>query len=96
MLGLGDRRDIGHVGPSRDRDRLADGRRGREIDPVPVRRLEELGALVLGGGVEPEAARGQLEMAAVFAQATLAHVDDLLAFEERVHDHGPFLQGGRG
>ena len=41
----------------RDRDRLADRRRGREIDPVPVRGLEQLGALVLGGRVEPEAAR---------------------------------------
>ena len=33
------------------------GCRVREIDPVPVRLLQELGLLVLGGGVEPEARR---------------------------------------
>jgi hypothetical protein len=28
-------------------------------------------------------------------QAALAHVEDLLALEQRVHDDGPFLQRGR-
>src|SRR5204863_8742774 len=32
---------------------------------------------------------------AVFAESALAHVEDLLAFEQRVHDDGPFLQRGR-
>ena len=70
---------------------LADGRRRREVDPVPVRLLQQLGLLVLGGRVEPEAVRLHREVAAVLAEPALAHVEDLLAFEQRVDDDRPFL-----
>ena len=73
------------------RDRLADRRRVRELDPVPVRLLQQLGLLVLGGGVEPEAGGLHREVPSVLAEAALAHVEDLLALEQRVHDDGPFL-----
>src|SRR5450432_4371043 len=76
------------VGPAFDDDRLADRRGMRQIDPVPVRVLQELGLLVLGGGVEPEARRLQGEVPTVFSDAALADVEDLLALEQCVHDDG--------
>src|SRR4051795_10135417 len=79
------------VGPPVDADRLTDRCCRRQVDPVPVRLLEQLRLLVLGGGVQPEAVRLQLEVPAVFVQAPLAHVDDLLTLEERVDDGRPFL-----
>ena len=79
-----------------ERDRGADGRGVGELGPVPVRRLQQLGALVLGRRVEPQPARGHVEVATVLAEPALAEVDDLLAFEQRVHDRRPFLERGNG
>ena len=75
-----------------DRDRLADRRGVGEVDPVAVRRLHELGLLVLDGRVEPEPRRLHGEVAAVLADPALAHVEDLLAREQRVHDDRPLLE----
>ena len=59
---------------------------------MPVRLLQQLRLLVLGGGVQPEAVRLHREVAAVLVEPALAHVEDLLAFEQRVDDDRPFLQ----
>ena len=82
------------VGPALDRDRLADRGRVREVDPVAVGLLQQLRLLVLGGGVEPEAVRLHREVAPVLAEPALAHVEDLLALEQRVDDAAHSLQAG--
>ena len=96
MVGLGDRRDVDDVGPTRDRDRVAHGRRRREIHPVAVCGLEQLAALVFRSGIQPQAPSGKIEMTPVFAYPALAQIDDLLALEERMDDRGPFLERGCG
>ncbi len=56
--------------------------------------LEQLGLLVLGGGIEPEAVGLHREVPTVLADPAFAHVEHLLAGEQRVHDRRPFLVRG--
>ena len=83
--------DPHEVGPAVDHDRVADGRGAGEVDPVAVRLLEQLRLLVLRGRVEPEPGRLHGEVPALLADPALAHVEHLLALEQRVHDRRPFL-----
>ena len=92
LLGLRERRHADEIGPALDPDRFTHRRAGAELDRVPVRRLEQLGTLVLRSRVQPQPVGAQPEVAAIFPQATLAHVDDLLALEEGAHDHRPLLE----
>jgi hypothetical protein len=91
-LGIGGGRDAHDVGPAGDRD-VAGRRLVRIRDPARVRPLQELGSLVLDRGVEPETGRLDREVPAVLADAALAHVENLLTLEQRLHDGVPFLEG---